>query len=196
MINLNLKITKKETLGTEINPETKNLIKIKKVKRMSRFFVFSFFLILIYSCDSKTIISMNKELPGVWKKEEIVTFNLPELDSLKGYNLFINLRNTNDYKFNNIYLIVVMNSPYGRVVTDTLEYQMAKPDGTWLGNGIGNVKENKLWYKEHIFLNEKGTYTVSISQAMRNNGTVSGVKNLEGIIDVGFSVEKIRLNNL
>jgi len=63
---------------------------------------------------------MNKELPGVWKKEEIVTFNLPELDSLKGYNLFINLRNTNDYKFNNIYLIVVMNSPYGRIVTDTL----------------------------------------------------------------------------
>ena len=138
---------------------------------------------------------MNKELPGVWKKEEIVTFNLPELDSLKGYNLFINLRNTNDYKFNNIYLIVVMNSPYGRIVTDTLEYQMAKPDGTWLGNGIGNVKENKLWYKEHIFLNEKGPYTVSISQAMRNNGAVSGVKNLEGIIDVGLSVEKISLNN-
>jgi gliding motility-associated lipoprotein GldH len=196
LINLNLKIPKKGILGTEINPETKNLIKIKKVKRMSRFFVFSFFLILIYSCDSKTIISMNKELPGVWKKEEIVTFNLPELDSLKGYNLFINLRNTNDYKFNNIYLIVVMNSPYGRIVTDTLEYQMAKPDGTWLGNGIGNVKENKLWYKEHIFLNEKGPYTVSISQAMRNNGAVSGVKNLEGIIDVGLSVEKISLNNL
>ena len=100
---------------------------------MSRFFVFSFFLILIYSCDSKTIISMNKELPGVWKKEEIVTFNLPELDSLKDYNLFINLRNTNDYKFNNIYLIVVMNSPYGRIVTDTLEYQMAKPRRNLVG---------------------------------------------------------------
>jgi len=31
---------------------------------------------------------------------------------------------------------------------------------------------------------------------MRNNGAVSGVKNLEGIIDVGLSVEKISLNNL
>ena len=51
---------------------------------------------------------MNKELSGVWGKQEIIMFNLPKLDSLKGYDLFINLRNTNDYKFNNLYLIVVI----------------------------------------------------------------------------------------
>ena len=157
---------------------------------MSKLFAFSFFLILIFSCDSKTLISMNKELSGVWKKQEIITFNLPELDSLKGYDLFINLRNTNNYKFNNLHLIVAMNFPYGKIVTDTLEYKMAKPDGTWLGNGIGDVKENKLWYKENVTFIEKGTYKVSISHAMRNNGEVAGVKNLDGIIDVGFSVEE------
>lgn len=162
---------------------------------MSKLFAFSFFLILIFSCDSKTLISMNKELPGVWKKQEVITFNLPELDSLKGYNLFVNLRNTNDYEFNNLFLIVAMKFPYGKIVTDTLEYKMAKPDGTWLGIGIGDVKDNKLWYKENVSFKEKGTYKVSISHAMRNNGDVNGVKNLDGIIDVGFSVEK-HFNNL
>lgn len=157
---------------------------------MSKLFAFSFLLILIFSCDSKTLISMNKELSGVWGKQETIMFNLPELDSLKGYDLFINLRNTNDYKFNNLYLIVAMSFPYGKIVTDTLEYKMAKPDGTWLGNGISGVKENKLWYKENVTFSEKGIYKVSISHAMRNNGDVTGVKNLNGIIDVGFSIEE------
>ena len=36
---------------------------------------------------------------------------------------------------------------------------------------------------------EDGTYTVAIAHAMRNNGNVEGVTKLEGITDVGFSIE-------
>ena len=32
---------------------------------------------------------------------------------------------------------------------------------------------------------------VSIKHAVRNNGAIDGVKNLEGITDIGFSVEEI-----
>lgn len=67
---------------------------------------------------------------------------------------------------------------------------MAYPDGSWMGQGIGNVKESKLWYKEGIRFFENGTYKVSITHAMRNNGEVEGVRNLEGIVDVGFTVEE------
>src|SRR5690606_20989792 len=105
-------------------------------------------------------------------------------------NLFLNIRNTNEYNFNNIFLIVSMNFPHGKTITDTLEYRMANPDGSWMGQGIGNVKENKLWYKENVQFFEDGIYTVTIGQAMRNNGAVEGVTKLEGITDVGFSVEE------
>lgn len=158
---------------------------------MSKLFALSFIFFLIISCDSNTIVSKNKSLPGVWNKDEVIEFDLPQLDSLKIYNLFVNLRNTNDYKYNNIFLIVAMNFPHGKVVTDTLEYKMANPDGSWLGNGIGSIKENKLWYKEHVSFKESGTYKVSIKHAVRNNGNVDGVTNLEGITDIGFSVEEI-----
>jgi gliding motility-associated lipoprotein GldH len=67
---------------------------------------------------------------------------------------------------------------------------MAKPDGSWLGQGIGKVKENKLWYKENVQFFETGNYAITIAQAMRNNGNVEGVTKLEGITDVGFSVEE------
>src|SRR5690606_39120072 len=112
------------------------------------------------------------------------------LDSLKKYNLFLNIRNTNEYKYNNIFLIVSMNFPHDKTVTDTLEYRRTNPDGSRMGQGIGNVKENKLWYKEHVQFLEEGNYTVDIAQAMRNNGAVEGVTKLEGITDVGFSVEE------
>lgn len=129
-------------------------------------------------------------MDGYWGAEEVVAFKLPQLDSLKKYNLFVNIRNTNEYKYNNLFLIVSMEFPHGKTVTDTLEYRMANPDGTWMGQGIGDVKENKLWYKEQVQFFEEGIYEINIEQAMRNNGAVEGVTKLEGISDVGFSVEE------
>ena len=84
-----------------------------------------------------------------------------------------------------------MEFPHGKVVTDTLEYKMANPDGSWLGTGFGTIKENKLWYKEGITFFEGGTYNLRITHAVRNNGEVDGVTALEGISDVGYSIEAV-----
>ncbi len=157
---------------------------------MDKITVFFLFAALLVSCDSKTVFSETRAMDGYWGKDEAVAFKIPQLDSIKKYNLFLNIRNTNDYKFNNIFLIVSMNFPHGKTITDTLEYRMANPDGSWMGQGIGNVKENKLWYKENVSFFENGSYTITIGQAMRNNGSVEGVTRLEGISDVGFSVEE------
>ena len=67
---------------------------------------------------------------------------------------------------------------------------MAQPDGTWLGKGYGSIKENKLWFKENIVFPSAGVYTLRLSHAMRKNGNVDGVINLEGITDVGFEIVK------
>jgi gliding motility-associated lipoprotein GldH len=144
------------------------------------------------SCSENNIVfSESRALDGHWNKDETIEFVLPELDSLKQYNLFLNIRNTNDYPYNNIFLLVTMNFPHGKTIVDTLEYRMAHPDGSWMGKGIGNVKESKLWYKEKVRFLEEGAYTVELSQAVRNKGEVNGVMKLEGITDVGFTIEEI-----
>ncbi len=157
---------------------------------MNKFVVLFLLMGIFISCDSDTVFSETRAMEGFWGQNEIVEFKIPQLDSIKKYNLFLNIRNSNEYKFNNIFLIVSMNFPHGKTITDTLEYRMANPDGSWMGQGIGNVKENKLWYKENVQFFEDGIYTVTIGQAMRNNGAVEGVTKLEGITDVGFSVEE------
>ena len=144
--------------------------------------------ILFISCDEKRVFDEYKSVGNAWHKDSIVTFNLPELDSTKRYNLFVNLRATNAYKFNNLFLIVALEMPNGFTKVDTLEYQMADPDGTLLGDGFSDINESKLFYKENVRFRSK--YKVSIKQTVRDNGKVPGVKALDGITEVGFRIEK------
>ena len=156
---------------------------------MVRIFLGITLLCLFLSCDSNIVVSENRSLPNNWAKDEAIQFTLPELDSIQNYDVFINLRNSNEYPFNNIFLIVTMEFPHGKTLVDTLEYKMAYPDGSWMGHGIGDVKENKLWYKENVTFFEKGNYNITITHAVRNNGDIEGVSNLEGVTDVGYSIE-------
>lgn len=145
--------------------------------------------IFLWSCDSNRFYDEYESLPEGWKSDKVVTFELPEMDSISDYNLFINVRNNNDYSFSNIFLIANIQFPQGKVITDTLEYQMALPGGEWLGTGFGDVKENKLWYKEGVKFYEPGQYKISIQHAMRKSGSEKGIENLEGITQVGLRIE-------
>ena len=151
-------------------------------------FVLAFFFIVV-SCDSKRVYDQYKSVPDGWNKDSIISFKINPPDSTKAYDLFVNLRNTNSYKYSNIFLIVEMVFPHGKTIKDTLEYRMADPSGKLLGTGLMDIKENKLWYKEEVVFKEAGEYTVNIQHAMRENGKVNGVVSLEGITDIGFRIE-------
>lgn len=146
-------------------------------------------LITATSCSDSGVFSSNTSFTNGWSLNDTVQIDLPELDSLTAYDLLLNVRNTNEYPFNNLFLIVEMQFPKGKHLVDTLEYRMANPDGTWIGTGVGSVKDNLLWYKKGVRFFEPGTYTLKIVHAVRNNGNVNGVQRLDGIIDVGLRVE-------
>ena len=147
----------------------------------------------ITSCDSNAVFDEYKSVPSKWHKDSIASFDFTAPDTLSNYNLFVNLRNTNDYPFSNLFLIVELNYPNGKAVRDTLEYKMAAPNGELLGSGFSDIKESKLWYRGHdasFKFSEEGDYRVDIQHAMRKNGNVNGVDNLEGVTDIGFRVEQ------
>lgn len=149
-------------------------------------------LVMLCSCGNTSIQHAEfKSLPNGWEKDEAVNFQFKAPDTVNTYDLFINLRNDERFPFSNIFLIVNMEFPTGKVITDTLEYEMAKPDGTWLGQGFTDLKESKLWYKEAVRFPDTGYYSMEIFHAMRKNGNVDGVRSLEGITDVGISIENL-----
>ena len=109
--------------------------------------LFIFVLFLIVSCDKKRVFDEYKSVGKTWNKDSIVTFELPKLDPKKFFNLYVNVRDNDDYPFNNLFLIVSLEQPNRKVKVDTLEYQMTNSDGTLLGNGFSDIKESKLFYK-------------------------------------------------
>lgn len=145
--------------------------------------------LFLFSCDKKRVFDEYKNVGNAWHKDSIVTFNLPQLDAKKKYNLFVNVRDNDDYPYSNLFLIVSLEQPNRQVKVDTLEYLMTNPDGTLLGEGFSDVKESKLFYKDGESFTQKGIYKIHIRHAVRQTGKVDGVERLKGISDIGFRIE-------
>lgn len=148
--------------------------------------------LLCGSCDDTRFFDEYKSVGTAWHKDSVVTFNVRQDDTSRPYDVFVNIRDNDDYKFSNLFLIVSMEQPNGLTRVDTLEYQMAYPDGTLMGDGFSSIKENKLYYKEKVRFPIKGEYKFSIRQAVRATGKVDGVTELEGITEVGLRIESTK----
>ena len=51
-------------------------------------------LTLVMSCDSSAVFDEYKTVSTAWNKEDVVSFKINPPDSIKPYNLFVNIRNT------------------------------------------------------------------------------------------------------
>ena len=177
-----------------IETKRKNLQILEMHQKKTNFIGLMLIIALFISCDKKQFFSEYKELDGTWKKADTLRFSFEQNDTINPYHLFLNVRNNNDYQFSNMYLIVALKEPGKNATTkvDTLEYLMANPDGTLLGEGFSDIKESKLWYLENHKFKKAGKYNVTIVQAVRETGKVGGVADLKGITELGLRIEKTK----
>ena len=153
----------------------------------SRHFFFlplAFLVISLVSCDSKRYYEENKSIGnGVWQSTYFPSFTVNITDTLSQYNLYLNVRNDGIYPYSNLYLFIHTTLPGGRFAIDTVECQLADPDGKWRGSGLGSLKFNRFLFQRSMKFPGKGIYRFDLEQAMR-------VKELKGIRDVGIRIEK------
>ena len=116
-----------------------------------------------------------------------LTFDVAVNDTLNKYNIFVTVRNADSYEFNNLYLFIDIKSPMRVVERDTMECMLANPDGKWLGNGLGDIWDNKFLFKRNVKFRKPGVYEFVLTQAMR-------VDSLPMIMDAGLSIEKSPVN--
>tara|TARA_B100000767_G_scaffold275699_1_gene314433 strand:- start:5498 stop:5977 length:480 start_codon:yes stop_codon:yes gene_type:complete len=149
---------------------------------------FLLILIVFVSCNSNSHFRSYKVISNGWLSSETISFTISKPPS-KSSDLFIHIRNTNDYQYANIFLIAELKDSVQVIIRDTLEYAMADPKGNWLGTGFLDVKESKLIWKRNWRASHKGPYYIEFSQRVRNNGSVKGVSVLEGIVNIGLAIE-------
>jgi gliding motility-associated lipoprotein GldH len=147
-----------------------------------------FFIALgLVSCDTNKVFEEYIEVENAnWQKENVASFKFTTKDTVKAHNLYINVRNTGEYAFSNVYLFVTMQGPNGGLLKDTVNCVLADNRGKWLGKGVGDLWDLRIPYVGGFKFAQSGDYTVTLEQAMRvENG-------LNGITDVGLRVETVK----
>ncbi|MBX7181228.1 MAG: gliding motility lipoprotein GldH [Bacteroidia bacterium] len=140
--------------------------------------------VLLGSCRNPAMFDENQEIEGSqWKIAQKPKFSVVIEDTLQNTDVYLNLRNSSCYPYNNIFLFVNTTFPNGKQAKDTLECILANEKGQWLGDGLGDIWDNRILFKKNVRFPQKGTYTFEIEQAMR-------VDPLPCILDVGWRLEK------
>ena len=151
---------------------------------------FAYLISIIFGCRPEKGYTFYKSVPNDGLGVNPVIFKVPKkiINSSKK-NIFLRLRNNNNYPYSNIFLLASLRSGEDKIYDDTLEYAMASPDGKWLGSGFNEIKESKLWWLGGVILSNQEPLIIEVSHAVRNNGEEKGVSKLKGIISVGISIE-------
>lgn len=140
--------------------------------------------IILFSCTSDIFYDKNIEINNsVWITDSTAIFNLNIEDTIKFYDFHLNLRNTTDYKYSNIYLFLNTKFPDGQSTQDTIQCFLSDNKGKWFGSGIGKTKSMSFLLKKRVRFIQNGIYSFEIQQAMR-------VQNLNGIKSIGITIKK------
>ena len=130
-------------------------------------FITGIFLILS-SCDPDMVFDkFQKTENGKWSWADKKTFNVLITDSLKSYNILINIRHTTDYPKSNLFVFITTKAPNGHFMRDTIEIKIANDRGKWFGNGFGDIKLVSRIYRKAIRFAYKGEYTFTVEHGMR-----------------------------
>ncbi len=140
----------------------------------------------LWSCGSDGSDIKTNSLNGSWDKNAEQLFEFTVAQAQEPKNITFVVRNNNSYPYSNIRFIVKITSLKNKKAeTDTVEYTMAKPDGEWLGKGFGETKEIHFPYRTNYRFAQEGSYSIGVTQAMRND-------TLAGIEDIGVKIENTK----
>lgn len=155
---------------------------------MNKLFLSFIFIITltIVGCDYNRAYEHNDSIENeTWDLKKTFSHEFEIPDSMQWYNMYINIRNTTDYKYSNLFLFITTTFPKGQQAKDTVECILANKEGKWFGKGNGKYKDNRIVFKPKFRFSQSGKFNLKISHGMR-------VQEVNGISEIGIRLEKIQ----
>ena len=159
----------------------------KKIN-LKKFFLISLLPLIFASCIKIDLFEKQATIPSQqWFYTDVPKFTFHIDDTTSLYNVYVILRHTDLYKYNNIWLRIGLKTP-----TDSSNYQnvnvvLATDAKGWEGTGMDDIYEVRKSISAAPFsFKTSGDYTFSIQQIMRENP-------LKNILNVGLRVEKVSM---
>ena len=158
----------------------RDLLQIKAIKRISLLIGIAF---LCFSCKYDVLYDQYQIIENtVWNKDKEYYFTFMVDDIDVPYDITLEIRNNNQYPYQNLWLFCGEERPVGALRRDTVECMLADDYGKWYGQGISLFQLSTPLRKNYYF-SHKGQHTFSFRQGMRND-------NLKGIQELGLKVSK------
>ena len=152
---------------------------------MKKYAFFVLISLAVCSCDPDRIYESNVAIPAEgWRRTEPVSFEVEITDTVSTCNIYINVRNNNNYKYMDLWLFVDIHSPTGIVERDTTRILLADHRGKWLGHGLGSKYDTRIFLRRNVRFAVAGKYIFEYVHGMRDEP-------LTGIDDTGLRIEKV-----
>lgn len=163
-------------------PEMKHLHKHKKFlrKNLTLLFIASLFI----ACDKQTVYHNFQSLPTEgWQREDTLSFQVAVPDSATFYSISVEVRNRNNYPYQNLPLLICYDNPETQnFKKDTLEIRLADSTGVWSGDGWGGLYQSTL-RAGMVRIGKAGEYRFRITHLLPDTL-------LPGINDVGIKLKR------
>lgn len=115
--------------------------------------------------------------------EPTASFDIQDTSSL--YHIYVVLRHTDAYRYNNIWINIITQSPNDSPKTQLLNIALADNTKGWLGSGMDDIYDRRARITREPIALKKGLYTFKLKQAMREDP-------LAYILSAGVRVEKVQ----
>lgn len=146
-------------------------------------------LMLFGSCDRAALLDENKDLQGrSWYYKNRLSFDVNIEDTNRTYNVYLNLRVDNDYRYSNMFVMLHQTTPGQQVTSERKEVTLIDDEGKWLGRGLGDLYDYQLPIYQQMRFREKGIYRFELEQNMRED-------TLTHICSAGLRIEDFELAN-
>jgi len=143
-------------------------------------------VIFFFSCKQLDFFEKNNPIPNhSWSSRYSSKAQFLITDTNAFYNIFIILRHTDAYKYNNIWLNVGIKVPNDTMQFKKLNIILGEDSKGWEGTGMGDI-----WYVKRRIngqpykFKKSGVYEFSIFNIMRDDPLLE-------IMSVGICVEKL-----
>ncbi|MFN8438371.1 MAG: gliding motility lipoprotein GldH [Cytophagales bacterium] len=120
-----------------------------------------------------------------WSQDTTLKFEFEITEPNDLYNLSINIRNTDKYKYCNVYIKYNLKDANNQMISTGMPemFLMDPKTGKPQGSGIGGLFTHSFVFLKNFKFNSKGKYTLELKQYMRDAV-------LEEVKDIGVLVQK------